>query len=285
MRGSVMFDLARPDTLDAAKQMLATPGAVVLAGGQSLVPLLSQRAIAPRLVIDISRIDDLRRVAWDGDVLRIGAMATLSGVLKSEAMQSFPLLAAGIASTANPGVRNRATLVGNLVRANALGELSTVAVALAGRLLIESAKDRRVVAAQDFFLSHFRSAVAADEIVVSVEFPAPASPHRGAGFSEITHRAGIPPMVCVAANLEADAGGTIVRARIAAGGVQDRPVRCLRNEAALTGMPWDKAEGAITSEDIVPAGTLRHASYASEVLPVVIRRAVNQAVAILKASL
>lgn len=282
---AITFGLERPETLDAAKQMIATPGAVLLAGGQSLIPLLNQRVVKPNVVVDISRIAELKQINWNGQCLSIGAMVTLSALQNSKAITLFPLLAEGIASTANPPVRNRATLVGNLVRANALGELSTICVALAGQFVLENSSGARIVSADEFFLSHLRSAVQENEIVVRVEFPGLDYTQRGTGFAEITHRAGIPPMVCVAVNLKVDTAGRISNARIAAGGILERPMRCAKSEAAMVGVHYEEAAQAIESEDAQPAAELRYASYAIEVLPIVVRRAMGQAVAAITSSL
>jgi aerobic carbon-monoxide dehydrogenase medium subunit len=282
--GSVSFDFERPHSLDAAKRLISTPGAVLIAGGQSLVPLLNQREIEPTLVVDLSRVDELKQIACDGDSLRIGAMATLTEIMNDKFVAAFPLLQMGIASTANPPVRNCATLVGNLIRANALGELSTIAVALGARLIMESVTSKRTVETLEFFIGHFRTSVASDEIVTCAEFPKPKSSHQGSGFSEITRRAGIPPMVCTAVSLEADERGTISQARVAVGGVAERPMRCPKTELGLLGTSYEAAFIGDVDEGFEPAVALRHSSYAIAVLPVVIRRALHQAVAALKAS-
>ncbi|WP_454628587.1 FAD binding domain-containing protein [Bradyrhizobium cenepequi] len=279
---SLAFDYERPATVAAAMDLLAEPGSIVLAGGQSLVPLLNRRAVTPKRVVDITRISELREIALDGDVLRIGAAVRLAEIEKSPVLKHFPLLAEVIASTASPPIRNRATLVGNLVRANAMSELTVACVALDASLVIGSQTATRSVPAGAFFLGHHASAVGAGEIVLRVELPRSSAAFVGSTFSEISNRAGAPPIVCVAVCLDVDRGCLITAARIVAGGIAARPMRCLKTEAALVGKPCADAAQYVVAEDIPPAAELHNASYAADVLPVVIKRAVTRACAGIK---
>ncbi len=281
---SLAFDYERPDNVDEAVTLLGSSGSVLLAGGQSLVPLLNRRAVTPRLVVDISRIAELRKIEWDENLLRIGAAVRLGELEKSEALAHFPLLAEAIASTASPAIRNRATLVGNLVRANAMSELSVVCVALDANVVIRGQSGLRSLPAAEFFLGHHSSAVGRGEMVLRLEIPRSKAIATGAAFSEIASRAGAPPLVCVAASIEADAMGIITAARIIAGGITGKPSRCAATEAALIGQSAATAAQRIVPENLVPAGELRDAGYALEVLPVVIARAVARASAQLPSS-
>lgn len=276
------FDFERPRSLDNAKRLISAKGAMLIAGGQSLVPLLNQRKLEPTLLIDLSQVEELKQIECDDESLRIGAMVTLTNILNDKSAAHFPLLRMGIASTANPPVRNRATLVGNLVRANALGELSTIATALDARFIVECAASARSISAQDFFVGHFHNSIAPNEIVTRVEFPKSRSSLQGSGFSEISVRSGLPPIVCAAIHLEADEHGKISRVRVVAGGVAERPTRCSKTELALLGTSYEATIKDV-DEDLESASVLRYSSYAIEVLPVVIRRALNQAVVALKA--
>jgi aerobic carbon-monoxide dehydrogenase medium subunit len=279
---SLAFDYERPATVAAAMALLAEPGSIVLAGGQSLVPLLNRRAVTPKRVVDISRIHELRELALDADALRIGAAVRLAEIERSPALAHFPLLAEVIASTGSPPIRNRATLVGNLVRANAMSELTVACVALNASLVVGSQGTTRSVPAEAFFLGHHASAVGPGEIVLRVEIPLSRSAFIGAAFSEISTRAGATPIVCVAASVDVDKNRLITAARIVAGGVAARPIRCLKSEAALFGTPCAEAAQQVVDEDIAPATELRNAAYAAEVLPVIIKRAVSRACARIK---
>jgi carbon-monoxide dehydrogenase medium subunit len=278
---ALAFDYQRPNSVDDALSLIAAPGSVVLAGGQSLVPLLNSRVVTPKLLVDITRIADLRRLEFEGDVLRIGAVARLAGIEKHPALAHFPLLAEAIASTASPAIRNRATLIGNLVRASAMSELTVVCVALGAKLVIGQKGGTRTTAVSDFLVGHHASAVRADEIVLHLEIPRPTGPS-GTAFAEIAARAGATPLVCVAACIEADAEGIVSKARIVAGGIAGRPVHCAKSETALTGQPSAGAAQRLVAEDIVPAAELPYATYALEVLPVVMDRAVTRAVHAIK---
>lgn len=275
---SLAFDYERPETVETAIALLAVPGSIVLAGGQSLVPLLNRRLLRPTRVIDISRIQKLRTIELDAGTLMIGAASRLADIQKDEALAYFPLLAEAIASTANPSIRNRATLVGNLVRANAMSELTVVCVALGATLIIGSQSGTRPVAVADFLLGHHSSAIDAGEIVLRLDIPRPGGAS-GAAFSEISSRASSTPLVCVAASLESDPGGTITSARIVAGGVHGKPLRCPNSEAALLGRKAADAAQQAFAEQFAPSPELVNAQYAVDVLPVVIGRAVTRALA------
>ena len=281
---SLAFDYERPDTVERAVALLATPGSIVLAGGQSLVPLLNRRMVTPTRVIDITRVAELRRIELGERILSIGAAARLADIEKDSALAHFPLLTEAIASTANPSIRNRATLIGNLVRANAKSELTVVCVALDATLVIGGQGAMRSVAVADFLLGHHSSAVGAGEIVLRVEIPRTRVQSTGSAFSEIASRSSATPLVCVAAFLEGDAKGAITGARVVAGGIAGKPLRCERTERALLGRQAADASRQHFVEDFVPSPDLVNAGYALDVLPVVIGRAIARAAGALTAT-
>ncbi len=274
---SLAFDYERPDSVEEALRLVAAPGSVVLAGGQSLVPLLERRLVRPERVVDITRIAALRAIDVRADGLRIGAAVRLTEIERHPALDRLPLLAEAVASTASPAIRNRATLVGNLVRANAMSELGVVCVALDAQLVIGQAGATRAIAVADFFKGHHACAVEAGEIVLHLDIPWPSS-LTGTAFAEIAARAGTTPLVSVAAIVETDGGGTITKARIVAGGVSGKPIRCAKCEAGLIGRTATAALDAIVPETIASEAVLPDAAYALEVLPVVIGRAVARAI-------
>lgn len=276
------FAYEKPTSIEQAIALLAVPGSVALAGGHSLIPLLNGRDISPTTVIDISQISELRQIGLDAACLRIGAAARLSEILKSDALAEFPLLSEALMSTANPTIRNRATLVGNLVRANPFSELAVAVVALDARIVIGRNGETRVMAASDFIIGPHVSAIGAGDIVIAVEFPRPKAAMLGCAFSEITVRASAPPLICVAARIEADAQSTITDACLVVGGITGRPARCVKFEAVLKGGSVEAAAAhQIPAEGLVALPELPSATYAFEVLPVVLKRAVARAISVL----
>ena len=282
---AIDFDYVRPTQLGEALRLLSRAGAVPLAGGQSLVPALSSaRALAadvgPTLLVDISRLPELRRLAVVGDQLAIGAAVTLAAVQRDPATRSVPVLGDVLPTVASAAIRTRGTLVGNLVSASPNSELPVVMVALGAVLALRSASGTRDVAAADFFVGPHRTILEAGEIVTEVRVPVPVG-MAGGGFQEIATRAGAPPLCCVAAYLAATPDGYLSDVRVAAGGIAGRPFRCADAEASLGNhvvsapLPPDFAVDVAVS--ISPE--LPEASYAAKVLPVLIRRAVKDALA------
>ncbi|MBL0750018.1 FAD binding domain-containing protein [Nocardioides baculatus] len=218
------FAFLRPATLEEALAALAgEPGAKVLAGGQSLVPLLSMRLAAPSMLIDINALPDLGHVTPDATGVRVGALARHAHVLASaEAAEVQPLLALALSHVAHPTIRNRGTTVGSLVHADAAAEMPMVLRLLEGSVDVESVRGRRTVPAGELFAGPLESTLAHDEIAVEAFFPAlPAG--AGVAFQEIARRHGDYALVGVAALVETD-GGEVTRARLGYVSVSDVPV-------------------------------------------------------------
>lgn len=226
------FAYLRPATLEEALAALAgQQGAKVLAGGQSLVPLLSMRLAAPSMLIDINALPDLGHVtvssagagAGAGAGVRVGALARHAEVLAStEAAASQPLLAMALSHVAHPTIRNRGTTVGSLVHADAAAEMPMVLRLLEGSVDVASARGRRTIPAAELFAGPLESTLAHDEIAVEAFFPALA-PGAGVAFQEIARRHGDYALVGVAAHVETD-GGEVTRARVGFVSVSDVPV-------------------------------------------------------------
>jgi 2-furoyl-CoA dehydrogenase FAD binding subunit len=218
------FAFLRPATLEEALAALAAdPGAKVLAGGQSLVPLLSMRLAAPSTLVDINALPDLGGITVDASGVRIGALARHAHVLAStEAAEAQPLLAMALSHVAHPTIRNRGTTVGSLVHADAAAEMPMVLRLLEGSLDVASVRGRRTVPAAELFAGPLESTLAHDEIAVEAFFPAlPAG--AGVAFTEIARRHGDYALVGVAAMVETG-GGEVVRARLGYVSVSDVPV-------------------------------------------------------------
>lgn len=218
------FAFLRPATLEEALAALAgEQGAKVLAGGQSLVPLLSMRLAAPSMLVDINALPDLGHVRVAEDGVRVGALARHAEVLASaEAAEAQPLLALALSQVAHPTIRNRGTTVGSIVHADAAAEMPMVLRLLEGSVDVASVRGRRTVPAAELFAGPLESTLAHDEIAVEAFFPGLA-PGAGVAFQEISRRHGDYALVGVAAHVETD-GDAITRARLGFVSVSDVPV-------------------------------------------------------------
>jgi carbon-monoxide dehydrogenase medium subunit len=275
------FRYVRPSTVVEAVVALAVGDAVVLAGGQSLVPLMNLRLTRPRTVVDINRVVGLDLIIErDGQVV-VGATARQADVLASGLVRAkAPLVAAALAHVSHVQVRTRGTVVGNLVHHDPASELPAVALALDAEFTLAARHGQRRVSAAEFFVGEFATATAADELVVEVCFPS-APPGAGAAFHEITRKARDWPLLGAAAQLSMR-DGEITEARVAVCGVAATPVRQDRVEAALVGQPAAPsvmlAASAAAHADVAAHINARSsADYRRRVLPVVVRRALVSA--------
>ena len=227
-------DYVRPTTLVEACAEVAADGAKVLAGGQSLVPLLSMRLAAPRLLVDLGGIPELDRIEVTDEGVRVGALARHSEVLAhAEACRVQPLLARALSHVAHPTIRNRGTTVGSLVHADSAAEMPAVLLLLDGWVDVVSHRGSRRIAAADLVVGPLESSLATDEIAVAAVFPALRS-GAGVAFDEIARRRGDYAICGVAALVECDGDGAIVSARAGLIAVADTPV-VVDLSAALAG--------------------------------------------------
>lgn len=252
-----------------------------LAGGQSLVPLLSDRSVTADLLVDISRLAELRQVHLTREHLSVGAAASLGSLMTPELATAVPLLATALLSVGSAAVRSRGTLVGNLVRASPNGELPVAVVALDASLVLRNLDGERVLGAQYFFLGPHRTALGAGELVTELRIPLNAAGRTAGAFAEVAAPAGAPPLCCAAVHLQTDASGVVSKARIVAGGVTSVPARCPEHEASVVGYPIHEAPARIANvaTSLQPSPELPEAAYALDVLPILIRRAASRAVA------
>ena len=208
------FEFARPASLAEALEVLAAnPDAKVLAGGQSLVPLLSMRLAAPRMLVDINGIEELSYVRSDDEGVHVGALARHAEVESDvEARRVQPLLGLALRQVAHPTIRNRGTTVGSIVHADANAEMPSVLALLDGTVTAASASGRREVAARELFLGPMESSFGHDEIAVKAFFPA-LEEGSGVAFEEIARRRGDYALCGVAARVQvSDAQVVSVRA-------------------------------------------------------------------------
>ena len=277
------FDYCCPETLEEALALLAEHGedAKVIAGGQSLVPMLNLRALHPGVLIDINRLPGLDYISLEDGQLRIGALARHKAVLESAAVgQASPLMAAAYPYVSHGPIRNRGTLCGNLCHNDPASEMPAVAVACGAEMVLQSASGTRSVAAEDFFTGALETAAEANEMLVEVRVPqAPAG--QGAGFHEVSARKGDFAYVAVGATVELD-GGACSAVRIACAGVGDGPHRARAAEDALTGAaPGDdafRAAAAAAAESIDPSEDFHaDADYRRDLVRSLTRRALADA--------
>jgi aerobic carbon-monoxide dehydrogenase medium subunit len=257
------FDYSRPESLDEALGLLAEygPDAKVLAGGQSLLPLLSMRLIAPARLVDVNRLAELAYIRSGPDAVRVGALARHTAVLRDAgAREHQPLLAEALAVIAHPTIRNRGTSVGSLVHADPAAELPAVLCLLGGSVTVASATGQRSVPAEDFFTGPLESAVQPGELAVEASFPAlPAG--AGCAFVEVSRRHGDYAICGVAALVELDVDLRISAARAGYLSVSATPL-VLDLTDAISGRSYDadlSAAAALARASVDPEPDL-HAS-------------------------
>jgi carbon-monoxide dehydrogenase medium subunit len=231
------FDYVAPSTVDEAVRALAEAGedAKVLAGGQSLLPVLRMRLATPTVLVDLGKVAELRGVREDGDVLVIGAMTTHYDVQRDGLVAEHALLLKKATDTvADPQVRHRGTFGGAIAHADPAGDLLAPVLALGAELVVAGPGGRRTVAAADFFEDFFTTSLHADEILVEVRVPK----HTGwqAHYEKFNRVAQAWSMVAVAAAVRVE-GGMIAEARVALTNMGSTPVRATGVEAALVGGP------------------------------------------------
>jgi carbon-monoxide dehydrogenase medium subunit len=231
------FTYHDPTTVAETTALLAQHGddAKLLAGGQSLMPMLNFRLVRPGHVVDINRVADLDHVSAAAGGLRLGAMVRQRAIERSTVIRErCPLLSEAIVQVGHPQIRNRGTIGGSLVHADPAAELPGVMVALEARLVLERATGRRTLNAFEFFRAMLTTAIEPDEMLVEVQVP-PAPARTGFAFEELALRQGDFALAGVATVLTLAADGTIARARIVTIGVESRPAPVAKAEEALVG--------------------------------------------------
>src|SRR2546425_7066727 len=232
------FAYARPASVAEALALLAEhkDEARVLAGGQSLVPMLNFRLAAPKVLVDINRIAALVGIKVTRNHVRIGARARHAELERSaDIARHLPLVAAALPHVAHPAIRTRGTFGGSCALGDPAAELPACALALGATFVTAGKKGERRIPAQDFFKGLYATALRADELLVAAEFPLP-NPGYASAFGELARRHGDYAMVGVAAH-GSTRGGKFADMRVVFFGVADRPQRAARFERALEGRP------------------------------------------------
>jgi len=277
------FELHRPASLDEAVALLAEheEEGKVLAGGQSLLPLLNFRLARPEHLIDLGRIASLAELRRTDAGLTVGSMVRHAAAERTPAVaRDCPLLAEALPLIAHPPIRNRGTVGGSLAHADAVAELPAVATALDARFVAVSARGRREIAAADFFQGYLTTALRPDEVLTEIQFPR-AVTGTGAAFREVARRRGDFALVGVAVQLTV-VHATITEARVCFSGVASVPLRCAPAEAVLHGSAadrdtLDRASAAARSVLSPPSDLHAPADYRRQVAGVLLRRAVQDA--------
>jgi CO/xanthine dehydrogenase FAD-binding subunit len=228
------FEYFDPRTVDEALALLETHGddAKVLAGGQSLVPMLALRLARPSAVVDVNRVAGLDRVTQDGPTLSIGALVRQRAVERWAADRA-PLLTAALRHVGHAPIRARGTVAGSIAHADPASELPALLLCLDGGVVARSRRGTRTIPAGDFFQGPLMTALAPDELVTETRWTLPPA-HAGWGFREMARRQGDFALVGVAAVLTL-ARGRVAEARIALFGAAATPVRAPAAERALLG--------------------------------------------------
>jgi 2-furoyl-CoA dehydrogenase FAD binding subunit len=239
------FDYVRPDTVDEVLALLAEHGdeARVLAGGQSLIPMLNLRLVDAAVLIDISRIAELDRIRINGGALEVGAAVTQNKLLAwPNLTKDFALLAAGLPFVGHFQTRNKGTVCGSIAHADPSSELPLLLAVYGGEVVLRSQRGTRAVPAKDFHKDMLTTAREVDELIVAARFPQRSK--QRAAFREIARRHGDFAIIAVAA--AAEANGTIV---LGVGGMAGRPmthaiaVRDAASAADAIGQWADELEG------------------------------------------
>jgi len=277
------FEYQAPSTVDEAVRALHEAGedAKVLAGGQSLMPVLRLRLAAPATVIDLGRITELAGVRDDGDAIVIGAMTTHHDVINDALVGEHAALFARTAATvADPQIRHRGTFGGSLAHADPAGDLGAAAVAMDAEFVVAGMDGRRTVPAGDFFVDFFTTALGEGELLVEVRVPKHTG--WGAHYEKFNRTAQAWSIVAVAAAVRVD-GGKIAEAKVALTNMGPTPLRATAVEQALIGS--DASDGAIRAAaahaadgSAPPSDANGDADYRKHLAGVLTRRAVTAAV-------
>jgi carbon-monoxide dehydrogenase medium subunit len=272
------FDYVRAESLGEALAALEEggPDAKPIAGGQSLVPALNMRLVRPSVLVDLNRAG-LDGIDANGTV-RIGATTRQAALEGDERVH--PLVRAALPFVGHFVTRNRGTVGGSIAHADGAAELPVCLVALDGHVRVDGPDGKREIAAAEFFVTHYLTALRPGELVVETVWPL-GSPDEASAFEELALRAGDFAQSMVAVVLRRDEGGTVTRASVTVGAVTDRPTRLADVEALLAGSTASEAAadaGALVARLVDPVGSI-HASarYLRELTGVLTARAIERA--------
>jgi len=277
------FEYHRPSSLEEAVQLLSSlDEAKVLAGGQSLIPLLKFRFAAPAHLVDVNRVPGLDGIMEEGSVLRIGALVRHNQIASSDLVSArYPVLAAAAPQIADPIVRNLGTVGGSLAHADPAGDWGAVMLAVGASVVARSARGEREIPIADFLQDIFTTALSSDEILTEVRVPAPA-PRAGGAYLKLERKVGDFATVAAAVHVSMD-DGTIGRAGIGLTAVGNKNIEPAEAESALAGKEPNEelfAEaGRLAATASNPVTDVRgSAEYKRHVVEVFVRRGLARAI-------
>ena len=280
------FEYACPTSISEAVELLAAHDgeAKVLAGGQSLVPMLAFRVAQPSLLVDLRKLSELRRIGIADDGVTLGAMVRWRDILEDARLAiAHPLLVEAVGHVAHYQIRNRGTVGGSLAHADPAAELPGVIVTCEAKIAVLGKAGARVIEAADFFRGPLTTALATDEIVTEIRLP-PWPPRRRFGFAEFARRRGDFALAAAAVFYDEDGGGGAHNAHVGAVGVADSPLRLTGVEGVLNGHSIDDAAIAMAasaaSASVDPADDI-HAggAFRKTLIGVMVERALRSSVA------
>lgn len=247
------FDYVRAASLDEACRLLAEAGdqeRKIIAGGQTLIPLMAMRMARPEMLIDINHIDDLKGIRVDGDTLVIGAGTRQADVLASkEVADAVPLLIEALSFVGHDQTRNRGTVGGSLANADPTAEIGLTTMTLGGEVVALSSRGERRIPAAALFEAAMMTSLEADEILTAVRLPIWPAARTAHGFHEVGIRRGDFAIAAAAVQLTLEEAGACSRINIGVGGASSCPLRLAEIEEAFAGKTLDDA----TVEDVTAA--------------------------------
>ena len=279
------FDYVRVSSIDEACQALADGGedARIIAGGQTLIPLMAMRLARPTLLIDINEVDDLTGISVNGDNLVIKARTRQADTLASDVVKErLPILADALSHVGHTQTRNRGTVGGSLVNADPSAEIPLIAQTLDATIIAQSTRGERTIAAGDFFESAMATTLAPDECLTAVRFPIWPAANTGFGFHEVSIRDSDFALAAAAAQTTLDSNGNCQRLSVAICGASPAALRLSIVEETLMGS--DLNDDAIKTacaniDDLIDPQSDVHAdaAYRGRVAKVMARRAISDA--------
>jgi carbon-monoxide dehydrogenase medium subunit len=279
------FGYVAAHSVEEALQLLTEHGedAKLLAGGHSLIPAMKLRLSSPRTLIDLGTVAGLRGVRMDGNTLMIGALTVHTDVASAELVRKhLPGLADAASVIGDVQVRNRGTIGGSVAHADPGADFPVILTALNASFILQSTSGNRTVAADDFFIDFYTTAMKPNEVLTEIRVPLPTS-GTGTAYVKLPHPASGYVVVSVGALITRQPSGVCVLARVAVGGLGGSPIRAVASETELQGKSLTPdviaAAAAKAAEETDPEGdTYASAEYKRHVATVYARRAIEAAV-------
>ncbi len=278
------FKYVKVDSVEGALSALEKYGgeAKIMAGGQSLVPMMNFRLAQPAVLVDINPVKDLDYIRAEDGWLRVGARTRQRALEKNaDVKEKWPLLFLAVRWIGHPQIRNRGTVGGSLAHGDPTAELALVATLLDAQFLIQGNGKSRVVGPSDFFTGILTTRIDENEILTEVRYPA-ALPGSGHGFHELCIRHGDFAVVAAAAQIAVDRNGRCSEARVAVSGAAETPLRIRGAERILIGSEGSRealdAAAAQVPSEVAPIGDLKGSeSYRRQMARIFVRRALADA--------